>query len=49
MPHDPIAAKSPFDHNLQTLCHHASRKKTDSASKTPQKTLKTGVYGRALA
>ncbi|WP_210164154.1 hypothetical protein, partial [Sinorhizobium meliloti] len=34
MPHDPIAAKSPFDHNLQALCHHASRKKTASASKT---------------
>ncbi|WP_134952461.1 hypothetical protein [Sinorhizobium meliloti] len=34
MPHDPIAAKSPFDHNLPALCHHASRKKTASASKT---------------
>jgi len=34
MPHDPIAAKSPFDHNMQALCHHASRKKTASASKT---------------
>ena len=41
MPHDPIAAKSPFDHNMQALCHHASRKKDrfseQSTSKNPEK------------
>jgi hypothetical protein len=48
MPHDPIAAKSPFDHNLLALCHHASRKEIASAGKTSLKPRKTGIYGRAL-
>ncbi|MDE3854363.1 hypothetical protein [Sinorhizobium meliloti] len=41
MPHDPIAAKSPFDHNLQALCHYALPKKTrfreQNTAKNPEK------------
>lgn len=41
MPHDPIAAKSPFDDNLQALCHQPPEKDRFSEQST-SKTLENG-------
>jgi hypothetical protein len=38
-----LAAKSPFDHTLQAVCHHSRRKNAASAGKTPLETLEKQV------